>query len=167
MKQVINVIKGADNVLGRIAEVLTAASICVQMVVMFAGVCFRYFFKSPLTWSDELSCYLLVLVTFFGGYVALRNDALAKIEIVLSRFPAKTRKSLVFVANLLIVVLLVAIIYYGTMLVLSPVILKQRTPAMQLPMYWFYSIIPVASAMMIVRLFVMIYDMFQQEGDKC
>ncbi|AOQ22918.1 hypothetical protein MTAT_24450 [Moorella thermoacetica] len=167
MRQVVNVLRNLDNVLGRIAEVLTAASICVQMVVMFAGVCFRYFFKFPLTWSDELSCYLLVLVTFFGGYVALRTNAMAKIELVIKLFPPKIRKLSIFLANILVVVLLVAIIYYGTMLVLSPVILKQRTPAMKLPMYWFYSIIPVASAMMIVRMFIMIHDMFQQEGDKC
>ncbi|WP_338827551.1 TRAP transporter small permease [Neomoorella thermoacetica] len=167
MKPLINALKGADNVLGRIAEVLTAASICVQMVVMFAGVCFRYFFKSPLTWSDELSCYLLVLVTFFGGYVALRTNAMAKIELVLNLFPPKIKKLSILLANILIVVLMIAVIYYGTMLVLSPVIMKQRTPAMQLPMYWFYSIIPIASAMMIVRVFVMIYDMFQREGDKC
>ncbi|MFZ5754171.1 MAG: TRAP transporter small permease [Bacillota bacterium] len=164
----VSALRSLDNYLGRIAEVLTAASICIQMLIMFAGVIFRYFLKSPLTWSDELSCYLLVLVTFFGGYVALRNEALAKIELFLIQIPAKPRKFLVFIANVLILILLLAIIYYGTTLVFSPVIIKQRTPALDLPMYWFYSIIPAAAVMMIVRLIVVMHDMFQEkEGDKC
>ncbi|CEP66504.1 Tripartite ATP-independent periplasmic transporter, DctQ component [Moorella glycerini] len=166
MSQVISILRWMDNLLGQMAKILTAVTIFIQMLVMFAGVCFRYFLKSPLTWSDELSSYLLVLVTFFGAYVALRSKELARIELFISMVPAKLRKPISLIATILVLVLLAAIIYYGAMLVMSPTILKQRTPAMQLPMAWFYTIIPVAAAMMSVHLIVAMYDTLLEERNR-
>lgn len=147
-------LKALDQFFGRMAEVLTGGAVVVQTIVVFAQVCFRYLLKSPLVWAEELARYLLVFISFFGGYVALRAGALAKVDVLKEKLPGKPAKVLGVLADVLAFLLLIAVAYYGTKLALSPTIVKQWSPAMGLPMYWAYGIIPVAAVIMAFHLVV-------------
>ena len=54
--------KLADNFEGYCCAVMLA----VMSVVVFMQVVFRFLIKSSLPWSEELSRYLLVYITYFG-----------------------------------------------------------------------------------------------------
>ena len=51
---------------------LCAIAIAVMSVVVFVQVVFRFIVKSSLPWSEELSRYLQVYITFFGTAMASR-----------------------------------------------------------------------------------------------
>ncbi len=165
MRQFIQVLRQIDNFLGRPLEIVTAATIFVQMVVMFAGVIFRYFLNNSLTWSDELSAYLLVLVTFLGAYVALRAGMLIRIELFINLFPVKHKKPLIVLGNCSIIAFLGSIVYFSIVLITSPVVMMQVTAAMELPMYLFYSIIPIGCALMLLQFVIRTYDVLQEKPD--
>lgn len=165
MQKIILVLKKVDNFLSKVAKIITAAAICIQMVIVFLGVVFRYFLKSPLLWSDELACYLLVFVTFFGSYVALKEKALANIELITSKLPGMIRRIVMLVSNITVIILLGAVLYFGVVLSMSPVVLKAVSPAMELPTVIFYAILPLAAFMMIVHMLVAIYEDFRSTND--
>lgn len=154
-----------DGFFEKIARAVTAVAICIQMVIVFIGVVFRYFFDSPLSWSDEFATYLLVIITFFGAYVALVDKMLAKIELLVDRLPQPYKLFMIMTANMMSLSLLAAIAYFGTELALSPVIMRQTTPAMQLPMWWFFSIIPIAAVLMINHIILETYDVISKRGE--
>ncbi len=163
----VSLLRVLDGFLGRLAEVLTGMAVLVQTLVILAQVIWRYFLKSPLVWGDELARYLLVFISFFGGYMALRTDALAKVDLLVGRLPHRFGKAMMLVAHVLVAVFLVVVLYYGSRLVMSLSIVEQRSPAMRLPMYWVYGVIPVAAAMMLVRFAVSIGDLLTKgEGSR-
>ncbi len=167
MQRIISVLKKVDDFFSEMAKILTAISICAQMIIMFLGVVCRYFFKNPLIWSDELSCYLLVIVTFFGSYVALKEKSLARIEIFTERMNEALRKLVVSVANITTIFLLGAVAYFGIMLSFSPVVLKAASPSMQLPTVIFYILLPISTAMMVLHMFIVLYEgLVPNPGDK-
>ena len=66
-----------------------AVMLAVMSILSFVNVIMRYFFKSALSWSDEVCCYCLALSAFFcpvlrhtdgnqhsGGHI--RHSALQK-----------------------------------------------------------------------------------------
>lgn len=159
-------IRKLDNGIGKLSKVITAGVMFIQMFIVFCGVIARYFFNNPLTWVDELSCYLLVYITFIGGYVALRENKLASITFIVEKIPFKTRKIIVFVGNLLIMILTFCIGYYGIKLGLSPVVQHQKTPSMQLPMIVFFSFIPISGTLMLINMIVQTYDLIKLQSPK-
>ena len=97
----------------------------------------------------------------------MKDLALARIELCIDRLPQVLRTVAVLVANLLIFVLLVTITYFGIVVFLSPTVQKQITPAMELPIFWFYGVIPLSALIMLVHLVVETYDLlFQKEQTK-
>lgn len=165
MGQVVAVLRTVDGALGWVANVVTAGAICIQTLIMFVGVCFRYFFNSPLTWSDEISTYLLVLVTFFGSYVALRQKMLAKIELLVNKLPKKQKLVVMVIANLLGMVLIIAIAYFGSQLLMSPVTMRQKTASLDMPIWVFVAIIPLSAFMMLIHMVVETYDILVRKGE--
>lgn len=158
MERFIGLLRRIDGFSSRASRVITAVAIAIQTIIMFLGVIFRYFLNSPLTWSDETATFLLVFITFFGCYVALKDRILARIEIIVERLPAIHRKIVVLASNLMVLTLLVAVIYFGAVLGMSPVIMLQKTPALELPFVWFYAVIPVTALFMFVHILVQTYD---------
>ena len=122
------------------------------------GVFYRYFLKTSLVWTTELPRYLLIYITFLGGSLALRRGQHATIDILVNRLPKKI-KSIVYVCQLfLVLVFIVVIAVLSLKLLLSPTIIGQLTPAMQLPMYAVFAVIPVSFMYMII---VQLYNIFE------
>lgn len=59
---------------------LCAIAIAVMSVVVFVQVVFRFIVKSSLPWSEELSRYLQVYITFFGTAYGIQTGAHLGIE---------------------------------------------------------------------------------------
>lgn len=154
----IRVLTSLDTFLNRVCKLLVMSAVLVQTLVIAAQVVSRYFFSSPLVWAEELARYLLVMITFFGGSIAFKNLQLAHIDFLLVRLPERPRKALILFGQIAIFGMLLVVTYYATRLMLSPSALNQRSPAMQMPMYLVYSILPAAGAIMLVHQLVHIHS---------
>jgi TRAP-type C4-dicarboxylate transport system permease small subunit len=71
----------------RIAQI----SIVCMMALITADVIARNAFKTSLLISDEVSGYLLVVMTFFGISYSLRSGSLLRIEFLLFTLPKRLR----------------------------------------------------------------------------
>jgi len=71
----------------RIAQV----SIACMMTLITADVVARNVFRKSLLISDEVSGYLLVVMTFFGIAYSLRSGSLLRIEFLLFALPKRLR----------------------------------------------------------------------------
>src|SRR5215475_4473900 len=63
-----------DNLIGHLAEVIGAAIVVAETVILFAGVVSRYVFNSPIIWTDELANFLFLWLSMIGTVVALRGN---------------------------------------------------------------------------------------------
>ena len=62
-----------------------------MMALITADVIARNVFKRSLLISDEVSGYLLVVMTFFGIAYSLRSGSLLRIEFILFALPKRLR----------------------------------------------------------------------------
>lgn len=137
-----------EEFLSRIFRLIVTLSLFIQMLIVFFGVIFRYFFNNPQPWIDEISTYLLVVITYLGGYLALRGNRLAGITFIREAFSPKIQKLLAVICDVLIFVLMVTIAIYGFKICTSAAVLKQKTPTLQIPVLVFYCLIPVSGVLM-------------------
>jgi C4-dicarboxylate transporter DctQ subunit len=76
---------GATAALGAVVVLLLAA-------ITGYSVFWRYVLDQPITWSDELSGYLVVLLVMLGVAEALRRGDHINVDLVIARLPAAGRR---------------------------------------------------------------------------
>ena len=147
-----------DDFCAKAVKYIIALLLFAIMAILFIGVIARYFFNSPIYWTDELVTYMLVSMTFFGGYLALRQDRLVRVTFVLSLLPPKACRAVEMVSHLIVVAFLGLLGYYSITILGTPVAQSQKTVALGMPMKYFYTIIPIMIALMLMRMAINIYN---------
>jgi len=162
----LSILKRINEINLLIAKVFLIFCIAIQLIIVFIGVVFRYVFSDPLSWTEELSTYLMIYITFFGCYVAIDGDQLARIDIFMTKFEGKTKYTLIVIGHVITLLFLIMFMYYGTTLYFSFTVQKQISIAMRLPMKIYYISIPLATVMMIIRMIIRIIDTHEEEEEK-
>ncbi len=161
-----SLLKKVNEWCARILGWIMAAMLLVQLVVLFAGVVARYFFNSPFTWSDEIASLLLVAITFLGGYSAFVTGKLANVTMVLDKLPPTLRKVLITVRNILIIAICIIIAKSVIEMMGKPVVQKQVSSTMRIPMKYVYCVMPVSFIMMAVHSFVTMIGTWLDKGEE-
>ncbi|MFA5447387.1 MAG: TRAP transporter small permease [Sphaerochaeta sp.] len=126
-------------------------ALSAMSIIIFIQVIFRYVLKASLPWSEEISRYLLVWTTFFGGAYGVRLGAHIGVEAFTMLLPKKYQRVLAILINVASIVLCVAILVFGIKIVQTQMRRGQLSPAMRLPMGYVYLAIPIGMVLFIVR----------------
>ena len=59
----------------------------IEIVILFAGVIWRYVLDNPLVWTDELAEMLFLWLVSLGAVIALRRGEHMRMTVVVSRLP--------------------------------------------------------------------------------
>lgn len=73
-------------------NIVMAAALAIMVVLVFGNVVLRYFFNSGITWSEEMSRYLFIWLTFLGAIGAYKNKEHLGVDMVIKRLPNKMKK---------------------------------------------------------------------------
>lgn len=138
-----------SDAINMISERALFALMLLMIAVTTGQVIFRFFFNA-LTWSEELSCFLLVLASLLGAAIAFKRGSHIAVTFLILKLPAKIQKVMAIAVNLLGVIFFVIVAYYGAVLMKAE--FTQTTPAMQISMAWIYAIYPVLGAVIILHL---------------
>ena len=138
----------SDN-LDRIARFLLFVALVAMTLFITLQIIFRVFFTA-LSWTEELSRYLLVWSSFIGASVAFKKGAHISVSFVLDRLRPDQRKVVQFLSMGLMAIFFLVSIWYGFLLMKLQVF--QISPAMGLKMRYVYTIIPVSFIAMFVHL---------------
>ncbi len=83
-----------DLFLGSFIEILGAALVAAEIVILLAGVVSRYLFDRPLVRSDELASILILWLAMLGAAIALRRSEHMRMTAVVGALPPSTRAAL-------------------------------------------------------------------------
>jgi TRAP-type C4-dicarboxylate transport system permease small subunit len=134
-----------------VAKFFLAGTMISIMVAVGLGVFFRYVLDSPLYWTDELSRYALVWMTFIGGAALVGSkNGHAKLDIFVERMPPKNKRAATFLAILIETAVLV-LVFVGSCILISKSS-ASSSPAMGLPMVVVYSVIPITALFSLYRI---------------
>ena len=118
-------------------------------VIVAVQVFFRYVLNHSLFWSEELARYLLVWLTFLGASVAYRRKAHPGIDFFYIKMPPIIKTTARFLVHLTSLILFGVMIVYGYRF--TYFLRLQITPALHLPKWIIFSIIPISGLILMVH----------------
>ncbi|KJS83664.1 MAG: hypothetical protein JM58_12380 [Peptococcaceae bacterium BICA1-8] len=127
-------------------------SMVLVTVITFAQVVGRYVFSHSFGWSEEVSRFLVVWITFGGSAYAFRKGAHIGVTALINRVPAKFRFYLYLFTRFVTIFFFIVLLYHGWLHTLQQIINGQVAPATRLPIAIPYSAVPIGSALVILRL---------------
>lgn len=146
----IQLVRGQMNnmptLLRRGLEYLCAGLLLVIVVIVFSNVIGRYFLHAPIRWSDEVSLFLFLWLAYLGALAALMAGRHYSFSGLIDMFPAKLRLATKTLSDLMVLAMLGVLVWCGGLLV--DLLSHQRSPAIDLPLYYVYAALPLVSFLM-------------------
>ncbi|MBE9517474.1 MAG: TRAP transporter small permease [Bacteroidetes bacterium] len=136
--------------LNKVLELFLVILMSVLVVDVLWQVFSRYLLSSPSSFTDELAGYLLIWVGILGAaYVAGRKEHLA-IDILVQRSPpARQRIMQIIIHSLILLFALSVMVIGGAVLVYTRFVLQVKSAALQLPLGYVYSVLPISGLIII------------------
>jgi TRAP-type C4-dicarboxylate transport system permease small subunit len=131
-----------NKTLSRFEEFVLSYSVIAMAILLIVGVFMRTVMNSSLTFSEEIASALLILVSFFGlGYCARKGRHIT-MSIVFDMVSNKYKKLFMIVISFVSAIATSYITFLAVKYVLSVQKLGRVTPALQIPIYLIYSVVP-------------------------
>lgn len=127
-------------------EILAGAMLVAICLIVFAGVFFRYFLHIGLGWTEELSRYLQVWMTFIGATVAVKRWSHFQLTIVDQIIPEGARRYTRIAAIVVVMVLAAIMIRHG--IDITRVSWNQSSPYMDWNIGYLYLVVPISGVLM-------------------
>ena len=110
----------------------------------------RYLMQSPSSFTDELARFLLIWVSLLGAsYVTGKKLHLA-IDILPSKLQGRKERNLsIFIYMVVAAFALFVMVWGGINLVYITLTLKQSSPALNVPLGYIYSVLPLSGLIII------------------
>src|SRR6201992_3297419 len=132
--------------LGMLVEIPAAILVVAEIVILFAGVIWRYVLREPLIWSDELASILFLWLAMLGAAVAFRRAEHMRMTAIVSTAKPAMRAYLDVVATCAALAFLLLIIWPSYNYAYEESFIT--TPALQIPNTWRAAALPVGTCLM-------------------
>lgn len=136
--------------LNKVLEIFLVILMSVLVLDVLWQVISRYLLTSPSSFTDELAGFLLIWVGVLGAaYVAGRKEHLA-IDILVQRSSPGRKRILGLIIHVLILLFALGVMVVGgASLVYSRFVLDVKSAALQLPLAYVYSVLPISGAIIV------------------
>jgi len=137
----------ANNRMTKIADsllnILIALTFSVLIVACVLQVFTRFVLNTSLSWTEELARYAFIWSNMLGAAFCTKRASHASVTVIVDTVPKSVQKILKVVAYVLVVVISVVLLFYGTKVAYG--VRKQLSPALRISMSAVYSSLPVSA----------------------
>jgi TRAP-type transport system small permease protein len=148
----------------RLLNITTAVCLGLMCILIFGNVVLRQLFNSGITWAEELSRYLFVWSVFLGAIVALKRNQHIVVDILTEKLNPKISKVLAIVSRLLILYVLWLFLDGSWKFTLMNT--TSYSPAMGMPLSFYYGIGIIASVGMGIIILWQIYNIIKGKEER-
>ena len=139
------------SILGGLELVLANASLALLVVVLAAQIFFRYFLQIGLSWSEEVSRFAFVWFVYISASLAAQRGSHIRVTLFARLLPVSER--IVFlIADLIWIAFNAFVVAAGILLIQRTITYPVYSTSLFLPLAYIYTVIPLAHALMIVRI---------------
>jgi|YNPNPStandDraft_1061719.scaffolds.fasta_scaffold07320_2 C4-dicarboxylate transporter DctQ subunit len=130
----------------------TMGAVFLSLALMtFLQVVLRYVLGTAISWLEEVTRFTMIMVTFFGAALGVERGGHFGVEILTNFLPSRQVHLLRGMTSLVSAAFILVITYYGIIFTANVRKFGQTSPALQLPMFIPYAIIPTSGLIMAVR----------------
>lgn len=143
-----NAINKISDVLDKVCCAIIIAILGIMVATTSLQIISRVFF-SALSWSEELTRYLLVYLTFLGASSVYKRNGHISVLAIQQLLPPKLQKAAKIFVVILVSVFFIIATFYG--LEYMGLQGNQLSAALRIPMKYIYMSIPIGFSIMILH----------------
>ncbi|WP_092158746.1 TRAP transporter small permease [Maridesulfovibrio ferrireducens] len=151
--------------LDKIEEIFSSSCLAVMALIIAVQVFQRYVLQSSLDWSEELARYLFIWSVYVGCSYATQADRHLEVTILRNMFGPAVAKYITIVAYIFTILFCGCIAVWGMQMVLFLAETGQKTPALEIQMYWIFLSVPVGLGLMAIRTVQRVISILKGEVD--
>ena len=151
MKLLKKVLTPISDALDKICSAAIVLMLGAMVIITGAQIVCRTWFTA-LSWSDEVTRYLLIWSTFLGATVVYRHSGHIAVTLLQDAVSPKLAKVLRVLVHAICFALFAVLLYYSTLYCMK---LKKTATAMPIKMKWIYMCIPISMVMMMIHSLLM------------
>jgi len=129
----------------RLEDWLTVISMALLALITFANVLVRYFTDQSFAWTEELSVFLLIVMTLVGASAAVARNRHIRIEFLADGGSAQRRHRLALVGAVAMALLFFVIAGLSVRMVWDHYVYDEISPGLGWPQWWYSVWLPVLS----------------------
>lgn len=133
-----------DLIVGTINQTIAVYGMVLGVLLAFVNVVLRYVFDMSLPWAAELTNYLFIWSALFGAAYGFKQGAHISITLLIEKFSPSVMKMFLLFANLLSIIYLLLISYFGYKLILMLMDFGEINVDLQVPLWIPQLVIPIA-----------------------
>jgi len=128
-----------------------ALSMALLTLITFANVLVRYFTNESFAWSEEVSVWLMVVVTMVAASAAVVRDRHIRIEFFYHSGPAARRRRLSAISSAATVLAFLLMFGLGLRLFWDDYRYEVTSPGIGVPQWWYTIWLPLLSLAIAAR----------------
>ncbi|KGP90636.1 C4-dicarboxylate ABC transporter permease [Pontibacillus chungwhensis BH030062] len=136
--------------INKLTEDITALFLLIMVLLVFVKILTRVLFQSSFPWTEELSRYLMIWITFLGASIAFKYAAHIGFDLIVNKLPGMLKKIFQVISAIACLTFFILLIVKGYELCGRSMV--QSSPALDLPMAYVYAIIPISGILMSINL---------------
>jgi TRAP-type transport system small permease protein len=129
--------------LDRLMRVACASLMGAMTLAVILAVFFRYVLSMTTAWSEELITMLFISTSFLGTAMVTKDDEHINIDFLLNA--GSPRRSTIMRIVVSFIVIAVQLIVVNASIKWIAVNGNLKTPGLELPYKWFYSMLPISA----------------------
>jgi C4-dicarboxylate transporter, DctQ subunit len=142
----IGTLRRINRAIGKVVNAVEVSVlvVCVAAlaVLLMVNVAARTFFQS-IYFAEEISMFLVILITFTGVSYAVRKARHIRMGAFLDAMPPKMEKIFIIVISLVSAVVMAMMAWASWEYLINAMSRSHMTPALRMPKWIFYVIIPI------------------------
>lgn len=144
-------IKSTKSIINRSEEIFSSLALVMMTGITVVQVFNRYVLQSSLDWSEEIARYLFIWAVYVGCSYATQMNRHLEVTVIRNLFGGKIAKPVTIAAQLCTIVFCACATFWGIKFILFLSSTGQKTPALEVQMYWVFLSVPVGMGLMALR----------------
>lgn len=141
-------IRNAWTALRKVDDWIGATLMAFIISLACANVVMRYVFDRPWGWVEEITTFSFVWLTMFGASAVVMAEGHCSIDVLVCRLSPPWRRAVDIVINIIVLITLGLLIYYGTLLTIKGQ--TKLTPMLGIPYSYINVSVPISCTIMAV-----------------
>jgi len=150
-KQTVSYIQTLRKYFEHVLNAIIGTMLAAMVILVFGNVIFRYFLNSSISWSEEISRFMLIWLAFLGAVIAFMKSEHLGLDILVRFLPPFASHALVVLADVLVLFALVVMTKGGFDMTVDSFASGWVSSALPIPYGYVYMVVPISSALMLVE----------------
>lgn len=149
MDKVIQSLEKLSRAIERITQVLLVLMGGFLVILTSFSIVIRYIFKTPLTWSYELSIICFLWVSFLGAALAFAKNGHISFEFFILKMPYRIRTKIFYIKEIVTFITVLLGTILGSIVCLN--MFPQNYQTLPISLGWLYLALPIGFFFMTIH----------------